>query len=109
VVPADVLLNGGSAWPAAAVGGAQRAVVGFDGHVDGASDAGGSDALEIVEVTSSGVRSVIGQVSLPPNPQRSLSTSRVSLTATLAEDAYMVVLVGPTIEGAVFTCTGRAS
>jgi hypothetical protein len=33
----------------------------------------------------------------------------VTLTATLAEDAYMVVLVGPTVEGAVFSCTGRAS
>lgn len=109
VVPADVLLNGASPWPAPSVGGAQRAVVGFDGHVAGEGAAGGSDALEIVEVTSSGARSVIGQVSLPSNPQRSLSSSSVFLTATLAGDAYMVVLVGPTIEGAVFACTGRSS
>ncbi|MGD0529698.1 MAG: hypothetical protein ABSE49_31470 [Polyangiaceae bacterium] len=109
VVPSDVLLNGASPWSAPAVGGAQRAVVGFDGHIAGEGDAGGSDALEIVEVTSSGVRSVVGQVSLPPDPQRDLSMATVSLTATLAEDAYMVVLVGQTIEGAVFTCTGRSS
>jgi hypothetical protein len=107
VVPSDVLLNGASPWPSSAVAGAQRAVVGFDGHVQ--DDGGGSDALEIVEVSSTGARSVIGQASLPSNPVRTLTGSTLSLTATLAEDAYMVVLVGPTIEGAVFTCTGRTS
>ncbi len=107
VVPSDVLLNGGAPWPSAASMGAQRAVVGFDGHVAG--DGGGSDALRIVEVSSTGARSPVGDAALPPNALRAFSASTVFLTATLAEDAYLVVLAGPTIEGAVFTCTGRAS
>jgi len=107
VVPSDVLLNGATPWPSAAVGGAQRAVVGFDGHVLG--DGGGNDALEIVEVSSTGARSAIGEALLAANPLRAFRASTVFLAATLAEDAYLVVLAGPTIEGAVFTCAGRTS
>jgi hypothetical protein len=109
-VPSDVLLNGASPWPCPPVAGAARAVVGFDGHVGGDGDAGGNDALQIVEVSAAGGRSVVGVAPLPANPVRNLAESTVTLAATLAEDAYMVVLVGTTdIEGAVFTCTGRAS
>jgi hypothetical protein len=110
VVPTDVLLNGASPWPAPSLAGAARAVVGFDGHVVADGDGGGTDALEIVEVTSAGARSVVGQAVLPADPERQLEGAVVSFTATLAEDAYIVVLTGAAhVEGAVFTCTARAS